>query len=279
MNRNILPLLFVLLALLTSCASKKLSYRKLSSNDKSLADTLIKQALENEGLFTVTSRLKPISSVQSLYLQISTGDSTKAGTRNITDTSSADFQKLKRFQKVVNTLQFGDLSFMMSPYNLHDAGRRVLQITIHRQSLMDSLILANQSFYGQFGIVPGINPQLVVNTTEYEEKYNRLRSYGYLFGYPEHAVAFFLDAAISENRKGKRLNRDFFQIPVYSSATGHFVYAIPKGEQPGHIDSAIYKRATYHLTLYKAERQRFTRKDGSVNYYKLLHKLIRTDER
>lgn len=279
MNRNLLPLLLLSFCLLTSCAVKKSGYRKLSSNDKQLADTLIKQALENEGLFTVTSRLKPISSVQTLYLSISTQDSLKAGSRDITDTISADFQKLKRFQKVVNTLQFGDLSFMMSPYNMHDAGRRIMQVTVQRKSLVDSLIRANQSFYGQFGIAPGINPELVVNITEYEEKYNRLRSYGYLFGYPEHAVSFFLEAAISDDRKGKRLSREFFQIPVYSAPAGRFVYAIPKGVKPGAVDSAIYRRAGYYLDRYKSERTRYTRKDSSVNYYKLLQKLIRTDER
>ncbi len=272
-------LLFCLLAV--SCSTAKFSqqkkaysiYKNLSTDDKNIADTLIKKVLDNEGLYTVIGKLKPLSSVTELYLAIAAKDTTLRGNKSVTDTAAADLQKLKKYQNIVNALQFGDLNFMISPYKANQKEQRAIQITVYRKSLVDSLIKANQSFYGQFGFVPGTKPEILINTTEFEHKYNRFRAYGYLFGYPEHAVTFFTEAAISENKTGAFVKRDFFHIPVFSGVTGRFVYATPKGYQSTTVDTAIFNRANYNLAKYKLTRAKMTRKDGSVKYYKLLQKL------
>ncbi|TDQ12040.1 hypothetical protein [Pedobacter metabolipauper] len=286
MKRNFTLLSVILITIISGCASTKQlpvrqlqSYRTLSVEDRMLADTLIKAVLENEGLYTVSGKLKTISSVSNLYLKIADADPVASGKREVTDTASADFKKLKHYQYLINALNFGDLRFSISPFKLHTKEERTMQITIHRISLMDSLVQANQEFYGQFGFSPGTDPELLINTTEYEDKNNRFRSYGYLFGYPEHAVTFFLEAAKHEEKnKGELLKRDFFQIPVYSGKTGHFVYAVPKGYQATSIDSAIYKRAEYTLERFKKERAKHLRKDGTVQYYELLLAMIRLDD-
>lgn len=249
------------------------AYQKLSLADRELADTLIKKVLDNEGLYTVISGLKPMSSVTELYLNIAAKDTTLRGLRDITDTSTVDFQKLKKYQQLVNTLQFGDLHFMISPYKMTQKEQRGMQISVYRKSLVDSLLHANQSFFGQFGFVPGTKPEILINTTEYEHLYNRFRAYGYLFGYPEHAVTFFTEAAISERKTGTFVKRDFFQIPVFSGIKGRFVYAVPKDYQTTPLDSAILKRANYFLSKYQIERSKYTRPNGTVNYYQLLQKL------
>ncbi len=279
MKKKTHALAILLIVLMASCSLRKSDYARLSASDKKVADSLIKSALENEGLFTITGRLKPISSVRTLGLKIMNDDTTNTKNWTSFDTTSADLKKLQQYQHIVNSLHFGDLNFMMNPYDMHLGARRILQITIYRKSLMDSLVRAKQAFYAQFGIAAGSKPELVVSTTEYEERLNRLRSYGYMFGYPDHAVDFFIDAAKSSDQTGKHVERDFFQIPVYSSNVGHFVYAIPKGTKPRTVDSVIYKKAAVQLANYKKERKKFERKDSSVNYYKLLRKLIRNDER
>lgn len=253
----------------------KNSYLNLSIEDKQLADTLIKKVLDNEGIYTVISGLKPMSSVTELYLEIAAEDTLLRGKAKVTDTNSKDINKLNRYQRILNTLKFGDLRFMISPYRANQKKQRVMQISVHRKSLIDSLLHADQSFFGQFGLIPGTSPEILVNTIEYEDKYNRFRGYGYLFGYPEHAVTFFTDASISESKTGLFVKRDFLEIPVFSPGKGHFVYAVPKEYKGNQIDSNILKRAKYYLLQYRALRKKYQRRNGSVRYYDLLVRLNR----
>lgn len=253
----------------------KFKYKSLSISDRQLADTLIKNALDNEGLYTVISGLKPISTVTNLSFMIAQKDSLVKGKRKVTDTSSADYKRLVQYQRVVGFLQFGDLRFVMSPFNMNQKGQRTMQINIYRQSLLDSLLNANAEFYGQFGYVPGTEGTLLINTTEYEQRFDRFRSYGYLFGYPEHAVSFFVDAGIAQEKQKELTKRDFYQIPVYSGPTGHFVYALPKNSNPLSIDTLIKARAEYALQEYKKAREAYLRKDGSLRAYELLQYLLK----
>ena len=174
-HHTLLLTLFIAL-LAASCGSTRFSkpplanpkYRALSAADKQLADTLIKKVLDHEGLFTVLSGLKPMSSVTELYLMITKGDTLLRGKRQITDTTAEDLQKLKQYQAVVNALNFGDLKFMISPYRHTEKNTRLMQISVHRRSLIDSLLGAELAFFGQFGFVPGTRPEILINTTEYE---------------------------------------------------------------------------------------------------------------
>lgn len=262
----------------TSCGTRRFvvpgAYEALSAEDRQLADTLILKTLDNEGLYTVMSRLKPMSSVTDLYLSVAQADTSLKGGRNVVDPASKDLLKLQQYQRVVNALQFGDLRFVLAPFKMNQKEKRVMYVNVFRASLVDSLVKANQPFYGQFGFVPGTRPEILINTTEYEHKYDRFRSYGYLFGYPEHAVSFFVDAAISDDRAGKFVTRGFFQIPVYSRKNGHFVYAIPKDYTPAAVDSTIYKRAESSLEVYKALRAKYMRTDSTVRAYDLLRQLL-----
>lgn len=241
------------------------SYTSLDKQDQALADSLLRNVMDNEGLFTVISGLKPISSAGDLVIR--TADS------NATD------QKLLKYQRVVNALNFGDLKFVISPFRMHDPGERILQVNVYRQRLVDSIVLANQSFYRQLGYLPGADAKLIINSTEYEDKVIRFRSYGNLFGYPPHAVDFFVTAETSRQASGKFVERSFFQIPVHSGEKGHFVYALPKNSTPGSADLAIRSRATYHLSKYQEVRKKFVNRDSTLRAYPLLKKLLKLSER
>jgi hypothetical protein len=269
--------------LIAACSSTrygaKQAYKKLSPEEKGIADTLIMKALDNEGLYTVLGQLKSMSSVSNLQLSVAQKDSSVKGARQVSDVNSADIQKLKKYQRVVNALNFGDLKFILSPFKINSKGQRNIQINLYRKSLIDSLVNANQSFYGQFGFVGDTQAEILINTTEYESSYDRFRSYGYLFGYPEHAVSFFVEAAISNDKTGVFVKRNFFQIPVHSNLKGHFVYAMPLDSKPGPIDSAIYKRAEHSLKTYHKLRNVYMRPDSSVKAFALINKLLKTNVR
>ena len=50
------------------------------------------------------------------------------------------------------------------------------------------------------------------------------------------------------------VKRDFFQIPVYASATGYFTWAVPRGYQPTRSDSLIWHQASQTLAKYRQLR-------------------------
>ncbi len=283
MRKIILILSIAIITLLHSCSIpehtiNRQTFKKLSTDEKKLADTLAKKILDNEGLFTVISRLKPMSSVMGLNLDIAQKDTSISGVRNVTDVQSPDLVKLKEYQKVINAMHFADLGFIMNGYKISNEGKRNIFINIYRKSLIDSLINANQTYFGQFGFVPGSDPRQVILQTEFGNKYDRYRSYGYLFGYPEHAVTFFTEASRKADETKVFVERDFFQIPVYDGPTGHFVYAIEKNTPPTEIDSAIHKRAAFNLELYKKLRNKYKRPDSSIKYMSLLRKLVKMNE-
>jgi len=277
-------LLLLQFLFLASCAVVKPAksinnyYQKLSTEDKKLADSLVLLALDYEGIYTISSRLKPMSSVATISFNLANADTSKRGLRDVVDLASTDLQKLKRYQKVVNALQFDDLKFIINPFKINQKDKRIMQISVYRPSLIDSLLNVNQTFFSQFGFVPGTSPEILINTTEYEYKYDRFRAYGYLFGYPEHAVTFFTNASIENDRTKEFVKRDFFQIPVFTKEDGHFVYAIPKGYKTTATDSAIYNRAVYALNNYKNLRNSYLEKDSSERSYELLKAILKTKQ-
>ena len=119
------------------------------------------------------------------------------------------------------------------------------------------MITTHTDFFGKWGITATANPATVLAITEYEHKYDRWRSYGYLFGYPDYAVDFFVDAGKSQDSTKEFVKRDFFAIPVYAGDKGHFTYAIPKGYQTNETDSLIYNKAFQTLLNYKKTRSAY----------------------
>ncbi|PWG81586.1 hypothetical protein [Pararcticibacter amylolyticus] len=254
------------------------SYQQLSKEDKSLADSLVLHALDNEALYTVTGHLKPMSSVADIYVKVprdSASDNTLYDEKTV---EPASIEKLARYQRVVNALQFGDLHFVMSPYRIYTKDRRAMSVNVYRESLVDSMIRANKDFYAQLGFVPGCNPAALISTTENSGLAARYRSYGYLYGYPEHAVRFFVEASMNYHQKGEKTGRQFFNIPVYAGEKGRFVYAISKDTEPSAADSAIYKRAVKSLERYRKLRGQYVRKDKTADVIGLLNALQKEND-
>jgi len=133
---------------------------------------------------------------------------------------------------------------------------------IHRAALR-GIISRRLSFFSLAGISPGTPPDEVVRTIEALPPAQRLRGYGYLFGYPCYAVDFFCDAAQSERRTGIRVERDFVQVPTYSAPGGRFVWAVPKGHVLNREDQLIRRRAAEILNEYQQRREAQVALDGT----------------
>lgn len=250
-----------------SCSSPRYAitkaYKQLSPAHKQLADTLLLTALDHEALYTLADTLKPMSSIKMYKLPL-------LSTNPIQKDSA--YHIVNQLQHIANTLSVAGYQFVVQPFNRGDSIYKYVELCVIRKTKMQYLIEQQQTFYQSLGIASKAKPETVLAITEYEQKYNRWRSYGYLFGYPSYAVDFFVQAGKSQDSTKQFVTRDFFAIPVYAAPTGHFTYAIPKGYVTTSVDSALYNKAIITLHTYTKLRKKYTT-NGNIKAITILKKL------
>lgn len=253
---------------IASCNTTKHSinkaFRSVSKTEKNLADSILLTALDHEALYPLIDTLKPMSSVQFYRLPLLSNNEVQ---------KDSAYKVLNTLQNIANKLSVADWQFILQPFERSDSIYKSLELYVIRKSKLQQLLTKQLTFYQSIGITPNALPATVLAITEYELKYNRWRSYGYLFGYPDYAVDFFVAAGKGQDSTKEFVKRDFFQIPVYAGDSGHFTYAIPKGHLPGKADSTIYYLAAATLEKYKVTRSQY--QDGNkrnlVNFFKQLY--------
>ena len=267
-----------LLPLVLSCKSKQPvtlagAGAPIHPQEQRLIDSILQSALDYEALYTLLGDVKPMSSVKLYRFPLANTDSLKQTSADIVDRDKQGvyLDRLYTIQRAVDRLDFPDLKFVMVPYKSPQDNLRLMQLSVVRVSLLDSLLRAEESFFGQFGLVPGADPAIVVSTIENADRYERYRGYGYLFGYPDYAVDFFVKSAFESSRSNEHLPRKFFQIPVYARETGSFTYAYPADHTPTLFsDSTIYYRSEKVLKEYKKIRNTYLNTDSTLRAYQLL---------
>jgi len=265
--KHLLP---ILLFLLIGCAPARrgpaLQTRRTQpiDFDQKLADSLLTLGFNNEALYTLMADLKPISTICDISLPIASLDSAGVHDAIKPEQKQVYFDKLTRWQRVLDALETPDVGFIINPFRQDYEGKRVMQISAYRRSRVARMVADNQAFFGQWGFVPNSEPEIIIHTIEYENAADRWRGYGYLFGYPRHAVDFFVEAGQRQAKTKEFVKRDFFQIPVASGKAGHFTYALPKGTLPNAIDSTLYRQAGQVLERYRQVRPKYIRPDGSL---------------
>ena len=222
--------------------------------DRPLADSLLTEAMDNEALFTIAGELKPMSTV--LQLRSASLRSEPSSNRE------ADLARIERVQRVLDALDCGPLDFMVVPFRaVFDSLRNLSAVVVHR-GVLDAQLREHSEFFGHWGLTPGADPAVVATAVEFEDRYDRLRGYGLLFGYPIHAVDFFVEAAIQGDSIGEIVPRDFLQMPVFSGLRGRYVYAVPEGWVEGPADEQIRVRATEIVAAYSERRGGYLEASG-----------------
>jgi hypothetical protein len=243
--------------LLSSCTAAKFpfkkAYRLMNVQEKNLTDSILQYALDHEALYTLADTLKPMSSVKMYRLPLLSTNPIQA---------DSAYRALTVLQTLASKLSAGDVYFILNPFERADSIYKNLELYAVRKSSMASVIAQHQIFYSKLGISPNTNPATVLAITEYESKYNRWRSYGYLFGYPDYAVDFFVNAGKEQDNTKQFVKRDFFHIPVFAGTSGYFTYAVPKGYQTNERDSVTYRKAAVTLARYRQLRRRFQNSNG-----------------
>lgn len=276
MKKYLYTISILSLLILLSCKSNKSltgvnpSYTEA---EKLLVDSILQYGLDHEALYTLLDDLKPMSSLVSYRFPLANTDTLTKTNANIVDreTQGIYLDRLYSVQQALNKMNFTDLRFVLIPYKVSQGNKRLMQLSVVRISALDNLLKVKESFFGQFGLVPGADPAIVVSTIENADKYERNRGYGYLFGYPDYAVDFFIEAAVNTKKNNELAPREFFQIPVYAGDKGHFVYVYPKEHKLNLAnDSILYYKAEKTLMNYKKIRNNYLNADSTVRAHQLL---------
>jgi hypothetical protein len=166
---------------------------------------------------------------------------------------------LDRYYYLSQQLTDPKVDFVMIPFKATDKEQKNVQLYVVRKSTLEKLIAEHADFFGQFGITTNTPAATVISIIEHAQAYDRWRGYGYLFGYPNHAVDFFVQAGKSQDSTGKFVERQFFHVPVFAGNSGHFTYALPKEYTTSDLDSSIYHKANNKLAQCKLNREKWLR--------------------
>lgn len=207
------------------------------------AERLLLKALDTEALYTIVGGMKPISSgwFSARF-----------------DVDRPDLAEIDRVRQITRAFRNGDeIVAGVQPFWRVFEGRRFVDgVFFHRPSVSEA-IRRNAGYFAFYGISPASHPVEAVMAFEVDSTARRNRGYGYLFGYPKHAVDFFVESEESRRHSGKFVERDFLSIPVFEAPTSRFVYAVPKGHVPTAEDRALKERAAPILAYYQHLRPRF----------------------
>ncbi|WP_417887051.1 hypothetical protein [Zunongwangia sp.] len=209
----------------------------------SYADSIAKQVLEKEGLHTVYNGLKPISTVQYLDFKIDSVTTEFIAPKKVKE-------QLEFIQKTLDLLENENIGYVLLPFKAVYGTTRNYEILVYHRKSVEELIKKKSDFFLKRGIIESISPERLLTLYEFEEKSDRFRAYGYFFGYPDHAVDFFVEASKSFQETGNFVERDFYQLPVANGEDGRFVYAVPKGLIPNEIDKEIKEAAAKNVEQY-----------------------------
>ncbi|MGQ9896474.1 MAG: hypothetical protein ACUVR8_02790 [Acidobacteriota bacterium] len=206
------------------------------------AEALFLAMLDSEALYTIAADLKPMSSGYAHFqFEVHTPDLTDIET---TRTLLAHFRCGERF--------YADVLTFTAVYD----GKRHAEGVVFNRAALERALRAHPSYFAPFGLTPNAHPMTVLQIVEQAEQAARWRGYGYLFGYPDAAVDFFVAAGTSQAATGKFVERDFRHIPTYARATGGFTWAVSKGSMETDEEKRLRARALAVLDDYRARRAR-----------------------
>jgi hypothetical protein len=204
------------------------------------ADELALKILDTEALYTVTQGLKPIS--DGFWRTSFPAD------KQTSDEVEAVRQRLAKLP-LGSQLETGVLVFA-APFN---GVRSASAFIVHKPSLA-ALIQRRRDVFDRIGVTISMKPQMLLEQIDRSPRADRWRAFGLVFGYPDYAVEFFVDAGETQAKTKRFVEREFLQLPTWMANDGRFVYAVPKGhlERP---EDRILKATTAEIfTRYQAWR-------------------------
>ncbi|MBT0811709.1 hypothetical protein KIH41_10515 [Litoribacter ruber] len=159
---------------------------------------------------------------------------------------------LTRLSHSLTILSNDSIGYTVLPFKANGKTKKTFEILIYHKSSLNKLLSEKSEFFLRRGIIPGDNIEKILALYEFEDKYDRFKAYGHLFGYPDHAVDFFVESAKHQDNGGEFVTRDFYQIPVANGQEGRFVYAVPKDYEAKEIDETL--KSTAGILLFRFQQ-------------------------
>jgi hypothetical protein len=209
------------------------------------SEELLLRALDNEALFTLAGGLKPMSTVgATLSFSVAEPDLTAIAER----------------RRLLSVWRCGtDLYADTRVFRAINDGRRSASSEVFYRPALDAVLARHAAFFAPLGLIPGSHPMEVLTTIEWSERGPRWRGQGYLYGYPDAAVDFFVESGEAEARGAAFVPRDPIRVPTYGTTPerSNFVWMVPKGHQMTEADRTIVARAAHILAAYTERRARY----------------------
>lgn len=267
-------------------ASECFPFEKLPPEKRRTAEALLLKALDSEALYTIAGDLKPMSSGFASF-EFATRE-----VRGIAATEAADLAAKYPSEESRRALSRADLarvtlaeSFikrqkalkaieetreLLGYFRCGDRlyaevyhfsrvfeGKRFAEAVVFNRPALRAKIREKEGFFARYGVTVSSHPLQALFAVEYDETGARFGGYGYLFGYPDHAVNFFVAAADEEEFTGRFVERDFLSLPTFSSPTNRFVYAVPKGHVANDDDKRLKEKALVIFDEYRKRRSEY----------------------
>lgn len=280
-----LLILFFSTALQAQNASRKdcFSFEKLPPEQRQKAETLLLKALDGESLYTLVGGLKPMSSsFQSFEVDVNlprleTAEAEKIiaalGAKKAEDLSAEEKSRLSQAKRAIERGQsltrIAEMKMIFEHWRCGDEiyadmqhyaqtyeGKRHFDTVVFSRPSLRKMIAEKTDFFSRLGIVPESHPLEVLYAVEYNQTSARFGGYGYLFGYPDYAVRFFVQSSDEEKFTGKFVERSFISLPTFAGEN-RFVYAVPKGYIETETDKTLRKKTENIFNEYKRRRAQY----------------------
>jgi hypothetical protein len=246
---------------------------RLTPARQALARQVLLKAADGEALYTLAGSIKPVSS-----------DFVQLRVRVSPAIDQALLDSVAEYQALLPALRCGDVGAFASPSFTAYAGRdtttreRFISFALYDRKALRETITRHAEFFGTLGLVESSEPATVFATVEGAERDARWRGYGYLFGYPDPAIDFFIwaglkadsidraAAVVTPRPRGHVEPRDFRRIETFKKfaecsgcppTASSFVYAVPKGAPENAEDRALRERTAPIYAQYVARRARW----------------------
>jgi len=201
---------------------------------------LLLAALDREALYTLVGGLKPMST---------------GFWQGKIDVAAPDTAEIVRIRRALAPLRsatyYADIQAFATAL---DGQRHVEAYIVHRAALA-AMLQREAAFWSPLGITPCTHPAEIVAIVDRLPRPDRWRAYGLLFGYPNYAIDFFVEATERARTGGGEVgpgkDREFYHIPTASAAESQFTWAVPLGHMQRDEDRALRARAGAILAAYR----------------------------
>jgi hypothetical protein len=222
---------------------------ELPPEDRREAEELFLRILDSEGLYTLAGGIKPASS---------------GFVRFVLDAEAGSLEPADRARRLLESFRCGDLVLatvhhFQKTHESPKTGRkeRHYEGIVVAVEPLRRLLRQHEREFAVLGVSPHSHPMEILMAVEHAGEAQRWRGYGRLFGFPEAAVNFFVEAGEHQKKTGEFVKRRFVSLPTFERAERGVVYAVAEDAQESGEDTRLRRAIEAVLADYKARRDRY----------------------